>query len=104
MILYGLEFINFKHFTVMKKFEKVYVGKGHMPQEGMDIVRITLKMEELQKLAYEYEGEQLVTIEVSPMKNPDSFGRTHTAYVNVRVEEEEKPKKKTRKKSSAKKK
>ncbi len=33
-----------------------------MPQEGMDITRVTLKMEELQKLVYEYEGTQMVTI------------------------------------------
>ncbi len=44
---------------------------------------ITLKMEELQKLVYEYEGAQMVTIEVTRMKEPDTFGRTHTAYVGV---------------------
>ena len=88
----------------MKKFEKTYVGKGHMPQEGMDIVRITLKMDQLKELAYEYEGEELVTIEISKMREPDNYGRTHTAYVSVRTEsKEEKPKKKTTRKKSSKK-
>jgi len=83
----------------MKKFEKVYVGKGHMPQEGMDITRITLKMEELQKLVYEFEGTQMVTIEVARMKEPDTYGRTHTAYARVEVpQQEEKPRKKTNRK------
>ncbi len=42
-------------------------------------------MEELQKLVYAYEGIQMVTIEVARMKEPDSFGRTHTAYARVEV-------------------
>jgi hypothetical protein len=49
------DLFNKKHYQI-KKFEKVCVGKGHMPQERMDITRITLKMEELQKLVYEFEG------------------------------------------------
>ena len=49
-----------------------------MPWEGMGITRITLKMEELQKLVYEFEGTQMVTIEVARVKEPDTFGRTHT--------------------------
>ena len=79
----------------MKKFEKVYVGKGHNPQEGLDIIRITVKMAELQKLAYEYEGEKMVTLEVARMKEADQFNRTHTVYGSVLVEE--KPQKKARK-------
>ena len=54
-----------------------------MPWEGMGITRITLKMEELQKLVYEFEGTQMVTIEVARVKEPDTFGRTHTAYARV---------------------
>ncbi len=64
----------------------------------MDITRVTLKMEELQKLVYEYEGTQMVTIEVARMKEPDTFGRTHTAYARVEVPQETKPKKKTSRK------
>ena len=52
-------------------------------------------MEELQKLVYEFEGTQMVTIEVASMKEPDTFGRTHTAYARVGVPQAEaKPKKK----------
>ncbi len=81
----------------MKKFEKIYVGKGHMPKEGMDIVRITLKLEDIKELIYEYEGTQMVTLEVARMKTPDNFGRTHTVYGTVFTQEET-PKKKTRRK------
>ena len=76
----------------MKKFEKVYVGKGQMPKEDLPIVRITMKMEDLKKLAYEFEGEELVTVEVAEMKKPDAYNRTHTVYGTIVTEE--KPKKK----------
>ncbi len=70
-----------------------------MPKEGMDITRVTLKMEELQKLVYEWEGTQMVTIEIARMKEPDTFGRTHTAYARVEVPQAEaKPKKKNSRK------
>ncbi len=85
----------------MKKFEKIYVGKGHMPKEGMDIVRITLKLEDLKELIYEYEGTQMVTLEVARMKTPDNFDRTHTVYGTV-VSQEEAPKKKTTRKKGKK--
>ncbi len=85
----------------MKKFEKIYVGKGHMPKEGMDIVRITLKMEDLKQLIYEYEGSEMVTLEVAKMKKADNFDRTHTVYGTV-VAQEEKPKKKTPRKKTKK--
>ena len=65
----------------MKKFEKVYVGKGHMPKEDLDIIRITIDLDEIKELAYEFEGKTMVTLEVARMKEPDTFGRTHTAYL-----------------------
>jgi hypothetical protein len=81
----------------MKKFEKIYVGKGQNPQPGLEITRITLKMAELEKLSYEYEGEKLVTLEVAKMKTPDQFNRTHTVYGTVLQEEKPPAKRKTRK-------
>jgi hypothetical protein len=71
----------------MKKFEKIYVGKGRLPQEGMEIVRVTLSVEDLNKLTYEFEGNKYVTLEIARMKQPDGFGRTHTAYGSVLQQE-----------------
>lgn len=84
----------------MKKFKKVYVGKGQMPKEELPITRITMKMEDLRKLAYEFEGQQMVTVEVAKMKKPDNYNRTHTVYGTVIADEttQEHGKKTTRKK------
>jgi len=73
----------------MKSFKKNYVGKGTQV-ENMDIVKVTLKVDELLKHKHEYKGEEYVTIEVARMQQPDKFDRTHTAYVSV-LEETEKP-------------
>lgn len=82
----------------MKKFEKVYVGKGHNPQADLEITRITVRIDELQKLAYELKGQKLVTLEIARLKEADQFGRTHTVYGSVLKKEEDKPApKKTRK-------
>jgi hypothetical protein len=70
-------------------FEKHYVGKGKSPQPW--VTKITLNLDELMKHAYEYEGKQLVTIEVAKMKSPDNFGRTHSAYVSVKKDADEMP-------------
>ncbi len=91
MIFYGLEFKPLK-LTDMTTFKKAYVGKGQMPNEKMDIIRITMKMEDLKEIAYQYQEEEMVTVEVARMQNPDKFGRTHTVYANIKetVEKEEK--------------
>jgi len=72
----------------MKTFVKNYIGKGkHIA--GLQIVKVTCKLEDLQKYAYEYDGIQYVTFEVAKMKSTDSFGRDHTVYVSNRIETEE---------------
>ncbi len=69
----------------MTKYKKAYLGKGLMPRKGMDIIRITMKMEDLKKIAYQYMEKEMVTVEVSQMQNPDKFGRTHTVYASVKT-------------------
>jgi len=71
----------------MKTFVKNYIGKGKQVA-GLQIVKVTCKLEDLQKYAYEYDGIQYVTFEVAKMKTKDSFGRDHTVYVSNRVETE----------------
>jgi len=72
----------------MKTFVKNYIGKGKQVA-GLQIVKVTCKLEDLQKHAYEYDGIQYVTFEVAKMKSKDSFGRDHTVYVSHREETEE---------------
>ncbi|MCX6224697.1 MAG: hypothetical protein NTV01_08105 [Bacteroidia bacterium] len=63
----------------MKTFEKIYLGKGKKVA-NLDIVKVTCKLEELQAIAYEYEGTEYVTFEVARMKTADDYGRTHSVY------------------------
>ena len=71
----------------MKTFVKYYIGKGKQIA-GLDIVKITCKLEDLAKFAYDYDGTEYVTFEIAKMKTPDNFGRTHTAYVSQKEEAE----------------
>jgi hypothetical protein len=84
----------------MKTYKKNYIGKG--TQVGtMDIVRISVKLEDLAKLSHNYEGTDYVTFEVAKLQSPDNFGHTHTAYVNKLVEEDDKPAKGSKKAKKA---
>ncbi len=67
----------------MKKYTKNYIGKGTQV-EGMEIVKVTLKVEELLKVTHEYQGVEYLTFEIAKMQKTDDYGRTHTAYVSVR--------------------
>ncbi len=87
----------------MKKYTKSYIGKG-TAVKGMDIVKVTLKVEELLKVTHEFQGVQYLTFELAKMQSTDDYGRTHTAYVSVRedaAEEETEADKATRKAAKA---
>ena len=80
-----------------KNFTKKFIGKG-TKIENMDIVRVTLKVEEVLTHKHEFEGSEYLTFEVAKLREPDKFGRTHTAFVSVKEEAEpEKPKKAAKK-------
>ncbi len=66
----------------MKNFIKHFVGKGKQVGE-LQIIKVTVKLEDLQKYAYQYDNVQFVTFEIAKMKTPDNFGRDYTAYVSV---------------------
>jgi len=65
-----------------KSFKKNYVGKG-TKVENLNIVKITVKVEDLLKHKHEFKGEEYVTMEVAEMKKPDDYKRTHTVYVST---------------------
>ena len=71
----------------MKSFKKNYIGKG-TKVENMDIVKVTLRVEDVLKFKHEFEGSEYITFEVAKMQNPDKFKRTHTAYVSTLEENE----------------
>ena len=88
-------------------YEKIYIGKGtRVP--NLQIAKVTLKLEEVEKIAYERDGVKYVTFEVAKLREPDKFGRTHTCYFSRRADEPVKPeapkargRKKTAKKEEA---
>jgi len=85
----------------MKTFVKNYIGKGKQVA-GLQIAKVTCKLEDLQKFAYEYDGIEYVTFEVAKMKTPDNFGRDYTVYVSQKEEAEE-PQSKSKDKPAARK-
>jgi phage protein D len=74
----------------MNKYSKSYIGKG-TAVAGMDIVKVTLKVEDLMKVTHEFNGVEYLTFELAKMQSKDDYGRTHTAYVSVREQAAEEP-------------
>jgi phage protein D len=65
----------------MKTFVKNYIGKGKQVS-GLSITRVSCKLEDLEKFAFEYKGSKYVVFEVAKMKKADEFGRDYTVYVS----------------------
>lgn len=83
----------------MKTFTKTYIGKGKQVN-GIDVVKVTLRIEDVLKHKYEKEGAEYITFEVARLREADQYGRTHTAYVSVAEEpapSTRKPRKKAQK-------
>lgn len=57
---------------------KVYVGKGKQVKQ-FDGVNVTLDYDALAPYVYEYNGKKYVNVLVSRLRQPDSYGKTHTA-------------------------
>ena len=57
-------------------------------EEGLEIIKINLKIEDLVKFSHKYNDEDYTTIEIAKLKSADKFGHDYTAYVN-RLEESE---------------
>ncbi len=69
----------------MKTFEKCYIGKGRKV-EDLEIVTVTLKMEEAEKHILEMEGKRFLRFEVAALRETDKYGGTHTCYVSKLVD------------------
>ena len=69
----------------MTTFVKNYIGKGTQIN-GMDIVKITLKVQDILMHKYEKEWVEYVTFEVAKLKEADKYNRTHTCYVSTKEE------------------
>ena len=74
----------------MKTFKKTYLGKGKKIQ-NLRIVKVTCRLQDLQAIAYDFEGTDYVTFEIAQMLKPDGYGRTHTCYYRKAVEHQSEP-------------
>ena len=69
----------------MRTFEKSYIGKGRKV-EDLEIVTVSIKMEEAEKHIFEYEGNKYLRFEVAALREPDKYDRIHTCYVSKLVD------------------
>jgi hypothetical protein len=73
----------------MKTYKKNYIGKGTENANITGLVRMTFKVEDVLKFKHEFEGVEYFTFEMSPLRETDQFGRTHTAWVTTHEEKAE---------------
>ena len=76
----------------MKTFKKIFVGKGKQV-EGLQIIKVTVNMNDLNKFIYNYNGDAYATFEIAKMKEADKFGREFTVYVSRKEDASEVPEK-----------
>jgi hypothetical protein len=73
----------------MKNFEKLFIGKG-TKVNNLDIVRVSISREKLEEIMksdmVNYDGNEFLVFEVAGLKQPDNYGRTHTAYISKKTE------------------
>lgn len=86
-------------------YTKNYIGKGKKVA-NLDIVQVVVHMDNAEPFIFEKDGKRYLKFELAALKQPDNYGKTHTAYISTReVEpaqaEEPKPKRSRRKKAEA---
>ena len=60
---------------------KIYVGKGKAGKYG---VKISVCLSDLPKEHInEYKGKKYINLEITEMKRPDDYGKTHTVTVDT---------------------
>jgi len=70
----------------MKAFQKNYIGKG-TKVENLEIVSVTISMEDAEQFTFEYDGKKFLKFEVAKMMQSDKYGKTHTVYVQSLVDD-----------------
>jgi len=72
----------------MSQFEKTYIGKGTQVKD-LNIIRVSISKETLEQILknhmVDYDGKEYLVFEVASLKEPDQFGKTHTAYISKKV-------------------
>jgi hypothetical protein len=59
---------------------KTYIGKGKLGD--YDNIQVSIEVAKIPKeLITEYKGKKYLNFTVSPMKQTDQYGKTHTVYI-----------------------
>jgi len=66
---------------IMKKYIKNYIGKG-TENTSLNIIKVTLMMDQAEAFIYEKDGNRYHIFEVSQLRQADKYSRTHTSYVS----------------------
>ena len=73
----------------MSQFEKTYIGKGTQVKD-LNIIRVSISKETLEEIfndhMVDYEDKEYLVFEVASLKEPDQYGKTHTAYISKKVD------------------
>jgi hypothetical protein len=72
----------------MSQFEKTYIGKGSKVKD-LDIIRVSIARETLEEILknhlVDFEGNEFLVFEVAALKEPDFYGKTHSAYISKKI-------------------
>ena len=72
----------------MSQFEKTYIGKGTQVKD-LNIIRVSISKETLEEILkdqmVDYDGNEYLVFEVASLKEPDKYGKTHTAYISKKL-------------------
>lgn len=70
--------------TATPVWEKSYIGHASGIATIPGALEVVLHMDEAQAFIFEYEGKKYLKFTVTERKQPDNFGRTHTAYLKTK--------------------
>jgi hypothetical protein len=80
------------HVTIKKQLythEITYIGKGTQAKD-LDIIRVSISKANLEQILkdhmVDYDGNEYLVFEVASLKEPDQYGKTHTAYISKKVD------------------
>ncbi|MBI0397970.1 hypothetical protein FY028_004445 [Cyclobacterium marinum] len=64
------------------------MGKGTQVKD-LNIIRVSISKETMEEIlknqTVDYDGKEYLVFEVASLKEPDQYGKTHTAYISKKV-------------------
>ena len=66
----------------MSNQNAIYVGSGKKPQ-NLDLINISIAESKVRDYWTEYNGERYLKLTVSPRKEQDKYGKTHSVKIDT---------------------